>query len=212
MHSWCLFNAYHSAYLGARGIMSLLGIALPNLAGNQVAIDLYPEPPKKKAHRSLGSPQFEEFLMVRLPKLDQRNLWEAFQRVLRMSDAQCWDIRLRRDLLNLDYEKVTPPRNHFLYKAHFWPLDDLTSDATPADLAGLFGTSLEADDRGFLLRLSFSVYRLFEQLMTDLAESSAVVKQQLDASRFLLSSELPELVCYREFLSQVRTQAEGNRL
>lgn len=27
MHSWCMFNAYHSAYLGAKGIMALLGVA-----------------------------------------------------------------------------------------------------------------------------------------------------------------------------------------
>ena len=48
MHSWCMFNAYHSAYLGARGIMALLGVSLPALNGRQVAIDLYPEPLKRK--------------------------------------------------------------------------------------------------------------------------------------------------------------------
>src|SRR4051812_11134992 len=33
MQSWSLFNAYHSAYLGARSLMALLGVGLPNLAG-----------------------------------------------------------------------------------------------------------------------------------------------------------------------------------
>ena len=51
MHSWCLFNGYHAAYLGAKGIMALLGVALPMLAGPQVAIDLYPMPVKGKAQR-----------------------------------------------------------------------------------------------------------------------------------------------------------------
>src|SRR5205807_1931759 len=29
MHSWAMFNAYHSAYLGARAVLSILGIAFP---------------------------------------------------------------------------------------------------------------------------------------------------------------------------------------
>src|SRR6185437_9153919 len=41
MHSWCLFNAYHSAYLGAKGILAFLGVAFPVLNGSQVAIDLF---------------------------------------------------------------------------------------------------------------------------------------------------------------------------
>ena len=211
MHSWCMFNAYHSAYLGARGIMALLGVALPNLRGKQAAIDLYPEPLRKKTIRPLGSPQFEEFLVVRLPPLDQRHLWEAFQRVLRMSDTPCCDPALRQALLDLSYEAIPPPRNHFLYQAHFWPLDDLISDAVLEDLMSLFGTELDAETQGFLLRLSFSVYRLFEQLMTDLAEYSAVIKKQLNASRCLSNSELPELDCYRNFLSQIYDQGSNTQ-
>jgi hypothetical protein len=203
MHSWCLFNAYHSAYLGARGMMALLGVALPNLKGNQVAIDLYPEPRKKRKTITITSPQFEEFLIVRLPLLEQRFLWEAFQRVLRMSDATCWHMGLRQELLDLAYGDITPPRNRFLYRADFWPLSDLTSDAAPAHLQDLFGMELDIDDQGFLLRLSFSVYHLFEQLMSDLAVYSAVIKEQLEGSRFLSDSEVPELGCYRDFLSQV---------
>jgi hypothetical protein len=43
MQSWCLFNAYHSAYVGARGLLTLLGAPLPNLAGRQVVLDLFPD-------------------------------------------------------------------------------------------------------------------------------------------------------------------------
>jgi len=208
MHSWCLFNAYHSAYLGARGIMSLLGIALPNLKGSQVAIDLYPEP-LKETRLPMGAPQFQEFLIVPLPPLDQRHLWEAFQRVLRMSEASCWDTRLRQELLDVSYEKITPPRNRFLYRAHYWPLNDLISDVEPPDLTGFIGTDLVEEDPGFLLRLSFDVYRLFEQLMSDLAAYSAIVEEQLKTSRFLWNSEVPDVRYYRDFLSQLHVQAES---
>ena len=207
MHSWCMFNAYHSAYLGARGMMALLGVALPKLRGEQVAFDLFPEPPKKKAIRVLGSPQFQEFIIFKLPQLDQRYLWEAFQRVLRMSRAPCIDEGLRNELLNLSYEEISPPRNHFLYKAHFWPLEDLASDGEVTDLDTLVGTELHTEDSAFLLRLSFSVYHLFEQLMGDIGVYSGVIKNQFDGSRFFSASELPELGRYKIFLSQISSQA-----
>jgi hypothetical protein len=205
MHSWCMFNAYHSAYLGARGIMALFGVALPNLGGSQVGIDLFPEHPplSKKAARALGSQQFEEFLVLRLPLLDQRDLWEAFQRILQISKTRCLDDDLRHKLLGLSHEAITPPRNHFLYKAHFWLLDDLASDAEIRALDLLVGTELDTKEDAFLLRLSFCVYYLFEQLMRDLGNYSAVIKAQIDGSRFLPDSILPELGRYKAFLSQV---------
>jgi hypothetical protein len=204
MHSWCMFNAYHSAYLGARGIMTLLGVALPNLSGNQVGIDLFPEHPARSRNtaRLLGSQPFEEFLVLRLPRLDQRDFWEAFLRILRISKTRCLDDDLRKELLGLAHEKVTPARNHFLYKAHFWLFDDLASDAEVRALDTLVGIELDTEDNAFLLRLSFSVYYLFEQLMHDLGTYSAVIKEQIDGSRFLSDSTIPELDRYRVFLSQ----------
>jgi hypothetical protein len=207
MHSWCMFNAYHSAFLGAKGIMELLGIALPNLGGKQVAIDLFPEPekPRKKIVKGLrASPEFHDFLVIRLRLIDQSELWEAFQRVVRITDADCIDINLSKELTGVPYDKFSPQRNHFLYQAHFWLLDDLMADAPLDRLDNLFGTDLDINDRSFLLRLSFSVYHQFEQLMTNLGEQSAVIKDQINESRFFSQSEIPELGSYRKFLSQIR--------
>ena len=208
MHSWCMFNAYHSAYLGAKGTMSLLGVVLPNLDGKQVAIDLFPvpaelKPSKAAAARAQVSPRFQEFLVIRLPQIEQREFWGAFQRVLRISTATCWDLGLRKELSSIAYRSITPPRNHFLYQAHFWPLGDLMSDASVEEMDRLIGTELDSDDEGFLLQLCFCVYRLFEQLMSDLGKYSAEIKAQLDGSRFLASSDIPEFGPYRMFLSQV---------
>ena len=206
MHSWSLFNAYHSAYMGARGIMTLLGVSLPKVNGNQVAIDLFPEPAKKKRPQ-LAQQEFQEFIIVRLGLLDQRHLWEAFQRVLNMTASTCWDTRLRQNLLDLSFEEITPPRNHFLYKAQFWPLPDLVTDAAASEFDTIFGTELDVDEEGFLLRLCFSVYYLFEQLMRDLAGYSAPIKEQLDGSRVFASSGLDVLGSYANFTAQV--SAEG---
>ncbi len=204
MHSWSMFNAYHSAYLGARGIMTLLGVATPKINGSQVAIDLFPESFTKRKHaKPLALPEFQEFIIVRLGLLEQRHLWEAFQRVLNMTQSKCWNMSLRQSLLDLSFEAITRPRNHFLYKAEFWPLFDLITDAVASDFDRLFGTELDVDQQGFLLRLCFSVYYLFEQLMRDLAEYSAVIRQQLDGSRVCANSGLAVLGSYANFTSQL---------
>jgi hypothetical protein len=207
MQSWCMFNAYHSAYLGAKGIMELLGVALPNLAGKQVAIDLFPPPekPRKKIAGVLqASSQFNDFLVIRLNRIDQSELWEAFQRLLRVTTADCMDKNLLKELVSIPYDRFSPPRNHFLYQAHFWPpLDDLMSDAALEGMSDLCGAELDIMDKGFLMRLSFSVYHLFEQLMSDLGRLSGVINNQIMESRFLADSELPEIGCYKTFLSQI---------
>ncbi len=214
MHSWCMFNAYHSAYLGAKGIMALLGVGLTRVRGTQAAIDLFIQAEsntKKKAQqarRASGLPQFQEFLLVNLKSnLDQQDLWEGFQRVLSKSVIPCIDQELRQELLDLSSGDITPPRNHYLYQAHFWPLGDLISDATLEEMDRLIGTQLNAAEEGFLLRLSFSVYRLFERLMSDLSEHSPIIKSQFDGSRSWAESAQPELGRYRSFLSQIASEA-----
>ena len=210
MHSWCMFNAYHSAYLGARGILALLGVQLPNLLGKQVALDLFPEPLRRKASGGVRIlPVFNDFLIIRLPtQLDQQGLWEGFQRLLRISTVTCWDIGLRNEVLGISSKEITPPRNRFLYHPQYWPLADLMDDQPIEELKELIGDQLDVDGSGFLLRLGFTIYRLFEQLISDLANLSPIVQSQVDGSRAVAAFALPEFGAYRSFLSQtdVRTR------
>jgi hypothetical protein len=208
MHSWSMFNAYHSAYIGARGVMALLGIGLPFLPnGGQLLIDVYPQPESSKDLKKLklGLWQFHEILIVRLPHLDQRGLWEGFQRALRISDVPCWDKMIYEELLNVAHESITKPRNGFLYKAAFWPGEDLLVDGTDVEFARYMGTDLDGEHKGFLLRLSFDVYRLFEQLINNLAEQSGPIRSQLDESRIISDPNIAELASYNTFLTQVKT-------
>lgn len=201
MHSWCMFNAYHSAYLGARGILALLGVQLLNLAGKQVVLDLFPEPTRKRASDVL--PTFDEFLIIRLPRApDQKDLWDGLQRLLRISAVGSWDLDLRDELLGISYEDITPPRNRFLYHAEYWPLADLTSDLTAIEMELLIGDELDVSADGFLLRLGFTIYRLFEQLINDLAERTPIIKSQVEGSRSVVSFNAPEFDAYRSFLLQ----------
>jgi hypothetical protein len=184
--------------------MSLLGIALPNLKGGvQCAIDLFPEPEKSRTRR-MGASTFHDFLIVKFGfNLDQKQLWEIFQRVLNVTAAECWNVQLQRDLAELATNKITPPRNHFLYKATFWPFEDLVVDGVPEDFGTLFGNELDVDSPGFLLRLSFSIAILFENLMTDLGTKSAVISEQVQGCRFLSSFEKADVAGYRTFLGQL---------
>jgi transposase-like protein len=68
--------------------------------------------------------------------------------------------------------------------------------------------SLEPIINGFLLRLAFGVYRLFEQLVTSLAEQSGPIRAQLDESRIFKNPAVAELVSYNAFLSQFNESAE----
>lgn len=199
MQSWCLFNAYHSAYLGAKSMMALLGVAFPNLAGAQVLVDVYPEAIGRAARFARSS--FDEFVIVKMPPLDQRNVWEALQRMIRMTDGAPWDGPLREEVLNLSFEEITPPRNHFLYRAQFWPGRDLLTDAPGQDLVNHIGTTLDTGEFGFLLRLSFVVYRLVEQLFMDLATRSGVIAIELQASRIVAGQGVQELACYDAFVN-----------
>jgi hypothetical protein len=206
MHSWSMFNAYHSAYLGARGVMALLGIALPFLThGGQLLIDVYPEPesPKGKKQLIAGSWIFDEFLLVRLKgALDQSELWNAFQRLMNVSKVSCWKGRAYEELLTMP-DEITKPRNAFLYKAAFWPGDDLLVDGNEKDFVSLVGTELSTEQKGFLLRLSCGMYLLFEQLIDDLADASAVIREEIDASRIMSAPNVAELASYNTFLADV---------
>lgn len=207
MHSWAMFNAYHSAYLGARGIAEMLGVAVVDLPGRPtILIDLFPETKKPKSGKPMLVSTFSQLTIIPLEQdLDQQGLWETFQRIIRVSTVPCWSLVLHKDLKNVVHTRITPPRNAFLYKALHWPLGDLTKDITPPSMEALVGTELLVDRPGFLLRLCFSVYRLFEQLVLDLAAESAVVKQQLDESRIIASGDLPVISNYRDFVSQIST-------
>lgn len=183
MHSWCLFNAYHSAFLGARGLMALLGVSFPRLNGDQVMIDLYPPGEKPRNHKILAWHPFDEFLAIRLQKFEHRQLWEAFQRVLKMSSVSLWDDAISHELISLKHGDIAPSRNRFLYRNNFWPLDDLICDGTPEEFEGLCDDDLDADGGGFLLSLSFEIYRLFECLIKDLSLYSVPIQEQYEGSR-----------------------------
>jgi hypothetical protein len=209
MHSWSMFNAYHSAYIGARGVLAMLGIAFPYLSqSGQYLVDVFPPAESRKKVKVLAGREFQEMLLIHLSgHLDQQQLWEAFQRTLRVSDISVCEAEVCHQLLSVRHEAITKPRNAFLYKAAFWPDQDLAVDADDEHLLALLGAELDADATGFLLRLSCHVYRLFERLVADIAEQSGPIREQVNASRILRDPGNSDLFAYNAFLKQMGVHA-----
>ena len=200
MRSWALFNAYHSAYLGAKGIMALMGIVFPTVASKAVVIDVFPTTPIK-SRRGILTGQFEEFLLIPIGRLlDQRYVWEAFQRVLRQSESGCWDQASKAELLGLPWEQISRPRNHYIYRVPHWPLNDLIVDFT-GDWSDFWNSDLDVGNEDFLLQLSFNIYRLFEQLLIDFSTQSPIISEQLSGSRCFKPNPRPAaLQCYDSYV------------
>jgi hypothetical protein len=198
MQSWSMFNAYHSAFLGARGIMALLGVGLPNIRdGGQLLVDVFPEPEsqKKKKQLRLRGYRYEEILIVYLSSpIEQHETWECFQRVVRMSTVECWNNTLSKELVDLDHKSISKRRNAFLYRAAFWPADDLMADGVETGQVDIIGTRIDSDHAGFLLRLSCAVYSLFEELISDIATVHGVIRSQFDESRIKRAPDTAEPV------------------
>mgnify|MGYP001572503202 CR=1 FL=1 len=188
--SWSLFDGYHGAYLAARAVMGLLGVATPNLDGQQVLLDLFPEQPARKQYK--GKPLIRysphHFRFLKIPQLEQRHLWELFQRVLRQTVADCWNKDSVTALLGLQCEEISRKRNPYLYNSIFWPLDDLHVESHDAFFCRPVRGErneliLSTDHEAFLLELCFVILNLGLDLLSNLSVSA---KQLVPEAALLL--------------------------
>jgi hypothetical protein len=205
--SWCLFDAYHGAYLAAKSVMGLLGVVIPQLDGQQTVIDLFPVVQEKPRKKDLLLGRESQFRILKTGQLDQRNLWELFQRVLRMSTVQCASEGLVQSCVDLDWEDISRARNPYLYRATFWNLDDLHVEAAVAAFAtpkydNQGDLSLSIENEAFLLELCFTVFVIGRSMLKDLASEIAPMAQEFNllqsadfaARNHLLLRRHPEIV------------------
>ena len=203
MHSWSMFSAYHSAYLGAKGLMALLGIGMPVLNAGQFLVDLFPAPKGKSDVRMWrrGEWVFSTFNLVGFgAQLNHEEVWSAFSRSLRVTSSLPGSaVGVYAELESL--ARVSKPRNELLYTPNGWPAEDLLNDALVEEFVDLFARGLgSSEERGFLLRLSYAVYHVFEALMADLGEVSGRVRRELEMSRVRVDPRCDDLVGYNCFI------------
>lgn len=212
MPSWSMFNAYHSAYLGARSILWLLGLPLPDLAGHQVFVDLFPDADTNRAKRrhDKGGGVYSEFLVKSIGKLDQRGIWDCLQRVLKISTVEVWNSELVETICGLNSYDITPPRNHFLYKPGYWIFDDLESDIQDEYNWLVVSESVNTTDKSFLLWLCYAVHHVLTSLIMDMASRSALINRFFSATRCQSSDHSHEGATYRKFCAATIKTGSGS--
>lgn len=169
-------------------------MSAPRFDGQQTLLDLFPEQPtpiRRKAKAPVED-RVHHFLYLRVPMLEQRHLWQLFQRVLRVSSGPCLDKSIVDIVVNVDAEEISRKRNPYLYSPTFWPLDDLhTERADESFCLPSRGVQDELivslEDEAFLMELCFLITHLAFDLMKDLQESA----RQLDAEMILLQQNFP---------------------
>jgi hypothetical protein len=182
LETWSLFNKYHSAYLGAKGIMYLLGVTVPQLNNKRWILDIFAPPEDDRSGKRIKPASLTDFMAIPIPGLDQHQMWAWFQRVLATTTSVPWDVQLGRDIHLIQFSRdMTRQRNGLLYKPAYWIADDLLAPLpipqAPPEKYGIDVLSSE-----FLAALSDHVQSIFDALLGDIAKVSLPIKRQMDAA------------------------------
>lgn len=191
LETWSLFNYYHSAYLGAKGIMYLLGVTVPLLNSKRWILDVFAAPENDRSGKKIKPESLTDFIAIPLPGLDQHQLWAWFQRVLASTRSAPWDREMAKDIHLIGTSRdMTRQRNGLLYKTSFWIAGDLLQPlAVPTAIPEKYG--LDTDAAEFLSSLCAHVQLIFDSLLQDLGKSSLPIRLQVEAA--IRSESIPSV-------------------
>jgi len=186
MTAWAMFNAYHSAFLNAKAVMALLGVVFPKVQGKDWLLDVFPVPDKRRNNRQFKmKSDYSEIVAVGIPKLDQRYVWQALVRCCSNTMGAWSNLQALSSIKEINWEKVTPPRNKFLYNPPFWPaIDDLSRDVVDLEWDTLIQAGLDPDATGFLLSLSLDMFEVAKWIFEDFAKDSNLFAMQISGLRW----------------------------
>jgi len=185
--SWSLSSAYQGSVFASRAVLAFLGIALVEVDGRYVLVDLWPGPPvHERRGVELGTawPAPQLWCVGQVGHMDHRLLWLLFQRALRVARVDCWPGRAARLIGLLNAGDITRQRNLLHYRAHAWLRDDLLTFQFYDDFGDFHWTSnqdredLDPDRDDFALQLSFVLLKLASLLFEDLAHLSQRLAQE----------------------------------
>jgi hypothetical protein len=182
LETWSLFNKYHSAYLGAKGIMYLLGVTVPLLNSKRWIVDIFAAPDDDRSGKRIKPGSLTDFMAIPIPGLDQHQMWAWFQRVLASTTSMPWDAKLGRDIHLIQSSRdITRQRNGLLYKPTYWIANDLFAPLpSPLTLPEKYGLDVSSSE--FLAALSDHVQSIFDALILDMAQVSLPIRRQMDSA------------------------------
>ena len=129
--TWSISTAYQAAVLAVRALLGFCGVAYVG-QNPGFLVDVFPGAPKGQrgsnvpAHGATGYIQ-----IIPIGRLENRDWWSIFKRVLRSSKFSCWRYGIDDQLQRLDAKRWGSHRNELHYGLA-WFFDDLLS-SNPID-------------------------------------------------------------------------------
>ena len=193
MNTWALVSAYHSAFVGAKSILGLQGVFLTEYKSRPVILDLFPEeersrPRKRPQSISKLSGDFkadEVALIFYATNEAHRALWLIFERVLNITSSLPCSQNMLASLKSVDWQNVSRPRNHLIYRNKYWPYDDLHYPCSNIKfcrkhLRDIEKNGLSADDEDFLFMLALIIFHYCQLLLEDIGKELSAIKLEHD--------------------------------
>ena len=124
--TWTMVDTYHSAMLGARGLIALYGILCYTVQGRTVLVDFRPELGDAD-YRSKFSKMYKRIddpIRVLRPKkllLEQRDAWGLIVRLVNITkNAESQDEELMKQIADIAETTLSSLRNKVLYDSVYW--------------------------------------------------------------------------------------------
>jgi len=201
--TWSLSAAYQSGFFAARSILAFLGIAVGEVRGVSVVVDLcrnlHGMSPRKVAE--LGA--FEEEISLRSPGylFGHAHIWRLFQRLLRVVTRVPWPNGWTTFFHQLEIADLTKQRHSLHYQLGFWVMNDMHVNIYSESFrdVGATGEARELfDSKGEnfslaaafkLFRMALSLFQSFAAVTNRLASEQALLRGVCNSDRHPLFSD-----------------------
>ena len=164
--TWSISTAHHGAIFALRGFLGLCGIAYLEIDNQFLLMDVRPGEPKgRRKKSSVSLVDTNEVQLFKVPKMQHREWWSVYQRILNTSAEtfNCWRYPVGRELGLCRTGVLSRHRNDLHYRL-VWFDDDLLEEKVIPSFGRFSG---EAADR------------LVDKLEEDNGSDGAIILNQI---------------------------------
>ena len=192
--TWSLSDAYQGALFGARSIVYLLGVGLPEYKSKLVITDVWPKIEEQKESRQRLSLDADaespvQFTLATI-KLEHRHFWMLFQRLLNVCKVDVWQKEYVSALRKLETKEFAMQRNILQYRDWRWIFDDLHESRIDEQFGvhkgDLHDALVYAERSDFSIALALALMRM----ALDLIGSITALTNKLNTEITLLRNRL----------------------
>jgi hypothetical protein len=184
--SWSLSSAYHAAFFSMKAVLHFLGVIEIHVPERgYFLLDLWSEEVSKSSR--IRKRTYSVIKIIKSKRFDHQQLWDLFQRMLRITNFS-EKIITAQNVASIQSLKITDfalQRNRLHYSTK-WIFDDIR-DYIFNKSFGVFqnelsdGSALQNPNKeDFSLALGFILVRMGFQMLSDIAELSPEIKNELD--------------------------------